>query len=73
LTLGTYNPELNTVGFVNHKSFPTIVHYSKTNKVGTIVKFNSKKGKQVESIKKWLAENSDAYKAHLAAIVKPDL
>jgi len=45
LEIGTFNPEKNTVGFVDWRSFPTIVHYSKTNKIGTVVPFNNRKGK----------------------------
>lgn len=71
--MGTYNPEKNKVGFVNYQSFPTLVHYSKTNKRGTVIKFTNRKGKQIDSIKAWLLENSDAYKAHIAGQTKTDL
>jgi len=55
------------VGFVNHKTFPSIVHYTKTNKRGRKIKFNNRKGKQVESFVNYLTKHSDAFKAHLAA------
>lgn len=67
LTIGTFNTEKNTVGFVNHTTFPSIVHYTKTNKRGRKIKFNNRKGKQVESFVKYLTKHSDAFKAHLAA------
>ena len=65
LNFGNMNPEENTVAYVDIASFPTVLHFTPTNKKGKIVKFNNRKGKAAESIKKWLSENSDAYKAYL--------
>lgn len=67
LKIASFNTELNEVGFVNHKSFPTIVHYTKTNKRGRKIKFTNRKNKQISSLITYLSKHSDAYKAHMEA------
>lgn len=59
--------EKNDVGFVNHKSFPTIVHFTKTNKRGRKINYINRKSKQIPSLIKYLEKHSDAYKAHMEA------
>jgi len=52
------------VAFLDIKSSPTLIYYSKTNKVGKEVTYSNRKGKQLLSLKAWLNEHSEAYKKH---------
>lgn len=67
LNFGTMDMDNNAVGYVNHKSYPTVVHFTKDNKRGRKIKFQNRKGKQIASLIEYLSKHSDAYKAHVEA------
>jgi len=61
LKIATMDPEKNEVTFAKHESFPTVVHFTKTNKRGRKIKFKNRKGKQIEGLVEYLSKYSDAY------------